>query len=435
MVAAAVTLATGQRLHAQITSEFTYQGQLNNGSTPYSGSADLRFRLFSSAVALVQIGPTLTSTNVTCDVGRFTTRLDFLNEVPAGGYLEISVRTPSDPTNQAPFTTLVPRQPVTATPQAYRSEVTNFAASANLAANALSLGGQAPAYYLDLTNATGTLPAGRLAGTYTNAVGFSNAGNAFIGSGAGLTGLNANSIITGTLSPARGGTGSSIAATTVGNVLMWNGSAFTAQPQTAYLAGAGLSLTGTTFSVASGGITNTMLASDGASLNKVSGGAMQASGNNVTFAGTIAIPTTTRSLVLPAAAFVPDSNTTGVRFAAGSAFGTSGASVTLYAPISLPIGARITGFTAYGKDDDANNMSFALNNVDMVSGAVVVEATGSSGSQPFGRFALPVNGLNVLATDTHCYTMTVGWLTSTFDPSSLSFTGVRIDYTVTTPLP
>src|SRR6185369_14370047 len=51
------------------------------------------------------------------------------------------------------------------------------------------------------------------AGTYGNALTFSNAGNAFTGSGAALTALNAGSIASGTLALARGGTGADLSAT------------------------------------------------------------------------------------------------------------------------------------------------------------------------------------------------------------------------------
>ena len=78
-----------------------------------------------------------------------------------------------------------------------------------------------------------------------------------------------------------------------GQVLKWNGSIFTAQDDqdTTYAAGAGLSLGGTVFSIPTGGIsssmifggavTNLALASDPASLLKVSGGAMRSDGVNI----------------------------------------------------------------------------------------------------------------------------------------------------------
>jgi hypothetical protein len=50
---------------------------------------------------------------------------------------------------------------------------------------------------------------------------------------------------------------------------------------TTYTAGAGLQLSGTTFSIATNGVTNAMLASDAASLSKVSGGLMHSTGARI----------------------------------------------------------------------------------------------------------------------------------------------------------
>lgn len=58
---------------------------------------------------------------------------------------------------------------------------------------------------------------------------------------------------------------------------------------TTYSAGSGLSLGGTTFSVANNGISNVMLASDGTSLNKVSAGNMFVNGANIGIGTSVAI--------------------------------------------------------------------------------------------------------------------------------------------------
>src|SRR6185295_6483643 len=70
------------------------------------------------------------------------------------------------------------------------------ATSASTANNALALGSQPPSYYTNLSNATGSLPGTSLSGAYTSSVSLTNSANAFsgsfIGSGAGLTGINAD---------------------------------------------------------------------------------------------------------------------------------------------------------------------------------------------------------------------------------------------------
>ena len=50
---------------------------------------------------------------------------------------------------------------------------------------------------------SGTVPGGRLAGTYSGAVTFNNAANSFSGDGAGLTGLNGSQLTSGTVPLAR----------------------------------------------------------------------------------------------------------------------------------------------------------------------------------------------------------------------------------------
>jgi hypothetical protein len=437
LAAAIPTFALAPLAQAQLTTEFTYQGQLNSDGAPYTGAADLQFRLFTNAGGAVQIGPTLNSSNVDCVDGRFTVLLNFLNVVPAGGHIEVSVRTPHDPTGLAPFTTLSPRQAVTAAPQAYRAEEAGYAEASNLAANALSFGGQLPAFYRDVSNFnTGTLPSGRLSGTYTQSVGFTNPGNLFSGSGVGLTGLQAGNIASGTLATARGGTGSSITSATTGDVLKWNGAAFTAQPEVAYAAGAGLSLTGSTFSIPSNAVGSAMLASDAASLAKVSGGAMQASGQNVSFAGTISIPTTTRSMIIPPAAFASGTAST-IEFDATSAAirspNTGFAEIS--APMMLPVGARITGFTLSAVDSHPNNnMSFELVSVGFPTGGPTSVATASTANVN-GLTTITVNGLDIEVLPTRHYNFVATWTQDSLWPNTLSFRGVRIDYTITSPLP
>ena len=77
------------------------------------------------------------------------------------------------------------------------------AVSATLATNATQLNGQAASFYTSAANLTGTLPNAALSGTYSGNLNMSNAGNVFVGSGAGLTLMNAANVTTGTLAAAR----------------------------------------------------------------------------------------------------------------------------------------------------------------------------------------------------------------------------------------
>ncbi len=46
------------------TTEFTYQGNLNNGAAPATGNYDFEFALFSAVTAGSQLGATVTVSNV-----------------------------------------------------------------------------------------------------------------------------------------------------------------------------------------------------------------------------------------------------------------------------------------------------------------------------------------------------------------------------------
>ena len=96
------------RVQAQ-TTEFVYQGQLQNASVPANGNYDFEFLLFDSLGGPTQIGSTLTRSSVAVSAGVFSVKLDFGNQFPgANRFLEIHVRQ----TGGGGFTPLTPRQAV-----------------------------------------------------------------------------------------------------------------------------------------------------------------------------------------------------------------------------------------------------------------------------------------------------------------------------------
>ncbi len=180
---------------------FGYQGELAVSGLPAEGIFDFRFRVFGSDSGGDQLGATFCADNVAVAGGRFSRDLDF-GAVFNGQrrWIEIGVRadTGADCADAAGFTTLSPRHELTATPHAL------YALQAGTAANAQTLSGQSPAFYTSATNLTsGTLPSGRLSGTYTGTLNLTNVGNTISGNGAGLSNLNAARLTTGTLSDAR----------------------------------------------------------------------------------------------------------------------------------------------------------------------------------------------------------------------------------------
>jgi hypothetical protein len=150
---------------------FTYQGRLNDGGNPANGHYDLRLRIASDPLGNNYPGTILTN-NVPISNGLFTVSADFGANLFTGSnyWLEVDVRT----NGGSNYTTLNPLQPLTATPYAI------YAGSAG------NVTGPVAAMQL-----TGTVPSSALAGVYSSAVTLSNAGNSFVGNGAGLTNLSA----------------------------------------------------------------------------------------------------------------------------------------------------------------------------------------------------------------------------------------------------
>jgi hypothetical protein len=99
---------------------FTYQGSLKDGANPASGQYDLQFTLFDAATGGNQVGSPVTVSNQTVSEGLFTVQLDFGASSFEGSnrWLEIAVR----PAGGGTFTTLSPRQPLTAEPYAMSLE-------------------------------------------------------------------------------------------------------------------------------------------------------------------------------------------------------------------------------------------------------------------------------------------------------------------------
>ncbi len=172
---AVLGLAASVSAHAGTTS-FSYQGSLAQGTNATSGKFDFRFTLYDAPLVGSAVTDAVTNTAVNVDNGIFTTIIDFGPGVFTGDdrWLEIAVRT----NGPGAFTTLTPRQAVTPVP------------SALFSVNAANYSGPVSASQLSGAIPSSLLPAGLLT---NNAAGVSLSG-AFAGNGAGLTGLNANSV-------------------------------------------------------------------------------------------------------------------------------------------------------------------------------------------------------------------------------------------------
>jgi hypothetical protein len=101
---------------ASITPAFTYQGNLAENGAPATGLYDLRFTLHGGEIGNA-IGDPITNSPVVVTQGYFTVLLDFGPDAFSGAerWLQIGVRTNG---SEGSFTTLAPRQQISATPYA-----------------------------------------------------------------------------------------------------------------------------------------------------------------------------------------------------------------------------------------------------------------------------------------------------------------------------
>jgi hypothetical protein len=105
-------------VEAQSSTMFTYQGRLESAGASVSGTADLKFRLYSQSAGGASIGAEIVKNNVAVSRGVFSTDLDFGDTAflpGAARWLEIDVRSPA---GAGSFTTLSTRVSVNPTPLA-----------------------------------------------------------------------------------------------------------------------------------------------------------------------------------------------------------------------------------------------------------------------------------------------------------------------------
>jgi|GEM_PF-2684132 len=159
MLAAFVAQAPAVAGVTPIDNSITYQGQLSTGSGPVTGIVSLRFRLFTLAAGGAQVGATLTACNVAVTDGLFTVDLDFGAAAFEGSqrFLEIGVQSPAG--NCATFTTLTPRQTITAAPYAIRSLAPWVTNGTSIFYNdgAVGIGTNLPAADLEISRANATM--------------------------------------------------------------------------------------------------------------------------------------------------------------------------------------------------------------------------------------------------------------------------------------
>ncbi len=122
-------LVAAPAMAAPLGNGFTYQGELELSGNPVNVATDFEFSLWDDAgtgcppTGGTQLGTTQAAGSVTVTEGRFTVILDAGAEFGSNAFdgsarwLQIAVRSPA---GAGSFTTLCPRQPITATPYALR---------------------------------------------------------------------------------------------------------------------------------------------------------------------------------------------------------------------------------------------------------------------------------------------------------------------------
>ncbi|MHC4463252.1 MAG: RCC1 domain-containing protein [Planctomycetota bacterium] len=112
------SLAIKKVVHPMGTA-FTYQGRLIDADSAADGFHDFQFKLFNDPCTGDQLGSTIDFNGLDVFEGYFTVELDFGSSAFDGDarWLEIGVRS-HDPCDVNPYTRLLPRQEVTATPYA-----------------------------------------------------------------------------------------------------------------------------------------------------------------------------------------------------------------------------------------------------------------------------------------------------------------------------
>lgn len=109
ILVAGLTLLFAGTVAADTT--ITYQGQLQDGSGPYTGTPDMVFRLYDSLTGANQVGADIEIVGVPVTDGLFQAELDFGDAYDGGRWLEIEVD----------GAVLAPRQPISSVPVAIRA--------------------------------------------------------------------------------------------------------------------------------------------------------------------------------------------------------------------------------------------------------------------------------------------------------------------------
>ncbi len=477
MLTSALSLSGGVAFAQGVPQRLSFTGNLTNSGAPETGTHNFIFRLFDAPTNGTQAW-TETQNNLTITNGMV--------------YATLGVNTPLTPTIfngatlylevQIDSTTLAPRSQVTSVPYAIRAGVANSAetlgaltpgqvqqriASTCTGANAIqtidptgnvtcvsTAGGTG-----DITSviAGAGLQGGAATGDATLALVTCAMGQVLKSTGAGW-GCASDNDSTTTASAPLSAAGNNISLTTclAGQIYKMVGTSWacTADNDTQYSAGSGLTLAGTTFAT-----DNSVVArKDSLAGNQAfdSTTLVLDYANNRVGIGTstpavsldVAGPIRGNSLQLtvaqtgyynqPGHAFTPDNVGAGWNIGAGYGNLTSGTSIGLGAPVTVPDGVTITQLDCYRYDNDAaNNVGGSMvlyrraytSTTNESLGSVSLSTAGQSTSVQVVTVAV-AGANNVVDNDLYQYYLS-GTFLNTPALGSLYFYGCRVRYTYT----
>lgn len=172
-----LSFITQVSLGAPLGTAFTYQGRLNGSGAPANGFYDFEFGLVGEPTGATPLLGYVTTNRVPVSNGLFTVRLDYGTGAfdGLGRWLQIGVRSNGLPT----YSVMSPRQPITPSPYAFRSERAGTALTADalsgscigcVAGTALANGSVTDAKVANVAGSkiTGTVPVAAIPGGSSN---------------------------------------------------------------------------------------------------------------------------------------------------------------------------------------------------------------------------------------------------------------------------
>jgi hypothetical protein len=477
---------------APLGTEFTYQGRLNRSGQVVTDTCNLQFSLWDAVSGPNQVGVTQTVNGVSVDSGLFTVTLNAGGEFGATAFsgdarwLEIAIQCTGDPG----FTTLSPRQPLTAAPYARFAAGPWVTNGSNLwyTLGNVGIGTSSPDHKLTVVGPIRTSDILEWGGAGSVLQG-DQGGGIELGPASGAGGeapyidlhygggaaqdFSARIQAAGNdrldLATSTGGTAVSIVGGKVGigstapdsrlqsvQAGDWNGTEFSPHALLLSSGGAtGMELYGggddtngvcylqsvrratasrTLALNARGGSVGVGTASPSARLHVAGTGRFDGA---LTASGGLTLATTTRYFSIPGNGFQPKSQTTNYLKFQNYVRGFAAAdSVSLFAPVQLPHGAIVTSLEAQIVDNSAaEDITLELTRISDAGSLFLMASASSSASSPSVQtLADNTIGSATIDNDVYSYSIESTW-TVPATLADIRLYRARVAYTITSPLP